>query len=83
MALPMNTPAQIALFADKTFEKCLQIYFNKTYSTKIDIEPTTSNNSRSFIKLVGWQSSVDQVLEELLVLMSLFRTKTFDEITGQ
>ncbi len=79
----MNTPAQIALFADKTFEKCLQIYFNKTYSTKIDIEPTTGNNRRPIIKIVGRESSVDEALEELLTLIPLFRTKIFDEMTGQ
>ncbi len=79
----MNTPAQIALFADKTFEKCLQTWFNKSYGTNLTIEPTTGDNRRPFIKLVGRQSSVDQVLEELLILMSLFRTKIFDERTSQ
>ena len=38
MALPLNTPAQVALFSDKTVENCLQIYFNKTYNTKMNIE---------------------------------------------
>jgi hypothetical protein len=83
ITLPINTPAQIALFADKPFENHLQIYFNKTYNTKLNIEPTTGNNKRPIIKLVGQQNAVDKALEELLALISLFRTKTFDEMTGQ
>jgi hypothetical protein len=83
MILPINTPAQAALFSDKTVENCLQTYFNKTYSIKLNFELTTDNSSRRIVKIVGRQNSISAALEDLLTLMTLFRTKTFKDINGQ
>jgi hypothetical protein len=83
MALPINTPAQAALFSDKTVENCLQTYFNKTYSIKLNFELTTDNSSRRIVKIVGQQNSISAALEDLLTLMTLFRTRTFKDINGQ
>lgn len=83
MSLPNHTPAQIALFADKTFENCLQTYFDETYNIKINIESTTANNTRPFMKMVGQEKSVDNALNELVLVISLFRTKIFEETAGQ
>lgn len=84
MALPICTPAQKALFADKTFEIRLETYFNKIYDIKVNIESTVANNNtRPSIKMVGQEKSVDDALEELLIIISLFCTKIFDETTGQ
>lgn len=83
MTLPFYTPAQVALFSDNTVENCLQTYFNQTYNTKLNIELTTDNSRRRIVKIMGRQNSVDEALEELLSLISLFRTETFKETTGQ
>ncbi len=83
MTLPFNTPAQVALFSDNTVENCLQTYFNQTNNTKLNIELTKDNSKRRIVKIMGRQNSVDEALEELLSLISLFRTETFKETTGQ
>ncbi len=82
MILPFNTPAQIALFSDKIFENYLQTYFDDTYLIKLNIELMTDNNRRRIVKMAGRQSAVSDALEEFLHAISLFRTKTFNEITG-
>jgi len=83
MTLSLDTPAQVALFSEKTVENCLQTYFDQTYHTKLNIELTKDNNRRRIVKMIGRQNSVDEALEELLSLISLFCTKTFKEKTGQ
>jgi hypothetical protein len=82
VTLPINTPAQTALFAEKAFENRLRTYFDKTYNVKMNIELMTGNSGRRMVKIVGRQSAVDKTVEELLTLLSLFRTKTFDKTTG-
>ncbi|CAF1000281.1 unnamed protein product [Rotaria sordida] len=79
VALPFNTPAPVALFTNKTFECYLQTYFNKNFNAKLNIERSTDINSRSLVKIVGRESCIDQALNELLTLISLCRTKIFNE----
>jgi hypothetical protein len=81
--LPNNSPAQVALVADKIFENRLRTHFEKKYDTKINIELTIGNNGHRMVKLIGRRSSVDEALSQLLTLLSLFRTKKFDETIGQ
>jgi hypothetical protein len=83
MTLTINTPAQAALFSDKIVENCLQIYFKKTYSIKLNFELPNGNSSRRIVKIVGRQNFVSAALEGLLNLMNFFRTKTFKDINGQ
>ena len=79
----MNTPAVVALFTDRAVENRLQIYFNQTYSTKFNIEVTANINKNRTGKIIGRQKAVDETLVELQTLISSFRTKTFNETTGQ
>ncbi|CAF1335504.1 unnamed protein product [Rotaria sp. Silwood1] len=79
VTLTFNNSAQVALFTDKTFQNCLQTYFNKNYCAKLDMEDSADVNSRSLVKIIGRQSSIDPTLSELLTLFSLGRTKTFNE----
>jgi hypothetical protein len=83
MRLPINTPAQAALFSDKKVENCLQTYFKKTYSIELNFELTADNSSRHVVKIVGRQNCVSAASDGLLNLMTLFRTKTFKDINGQ
>ena len=83
IALPINTPAQEALFNDKTVKNYLQIHFNQIYDTKIYIELKTNNNKSHTVEIVGCSSSVNKSLEELLRVVSLCRTKTFNDISGE
>ncbi|CAF4582707.1 unnamed protein product [Rotaria sp. Silwood1] len=47
VTLTFNNSAQVALFTDKTFQNCLQTYFNKNYCAKLDMEDSADVNSRS------------------------------------
>jgi hypothetical protein len=83
IALPINTPAQEALFNDKTAKNYLQNYFHQIYHTEIYVERKTNNNKSHTVEIVGYSSSVDKSLEELLRVVSLCRTKTFNDIDGE
>jgi hypothetical protein len=83
MALSIYTPAQEALFSDKTVQNYLHVYFNKTYNTNVNIELATDNNRCHIVKIIGRSCSVDETLEELLTLIALLRTKTLKAINGQ
>ena len=79
--LPITNASQRALFADKSFETCLNTYLCKLYNIKIDFECIMNGNA--VVKVVGQWNSINEVFKELTVLTSLCNTKTFDAVTGQ
>jgi hypothetical protein len=83
VTLPRNTPAQVALLADKIFENRLRTHFEQKYDIKMNIGLTIGNDGHRMVKLIGRRSSVQEALSQLLALISLFRTKKFDETIGQ
>lgn len=81
VTLSINTSAQAALFVDKTFENCLETYICKTYDVKFGL--MIDNRGRPWVTIIGRLADVDKTQEELLTLLPSFRTKIFDETTGQ
>ncbi|CAF4205137.1 unnamed protein product [Rotaria sp. Silwood2] len=81
VTLSFKTPTHTALFTRTTFQSNLQIYFHTKYSVKLYFEPTVNINSSTLIKIIGRQSTIDLAIQELETLVSLCRTKTFNETT--
>lgn len=81
--LPYNNAAHVALFTHETLKCWFQPYFNQHYHVNITMENKADTNSRLVLKAFGRASRVEQAAEELLSLISLCSTKTFNEATGQ
>ena len=83
IVLPLENPPQLALFTNETFKKHLETYFNTSYRVKLNIVSKNGTYSPSLIEIVGQQSSINPAHEELLTIIALCQTKTFDKTTSQ
>ncbi|UJR08142.1 hypothetical protein I4U23_012418 [Adineta vaga] len=79
--LSIITPSQQALLTDKSFESYLQNYFDTIYNVRFNIEHLTNNNRSLSVQVIGRRTMINEVLKELLSLISLCRTTTFDRPT--